>query len=125
VSCEYRQELLLFEVLYVIVNTAVCFTLTSTICRSLGYNLTGFPNVFGQTDQASANSLLATLMFLNDKQCSDDIEVFACAAAFPQCINSARLLYPCRDFCLGEFTVIMRSNTFNFLSLPSPSVGRL
>ena len=91
----------------VIVNTAtVCFTLASATCRSLGYNVTGLPNVFGHTDPAHANARLATLMALESKQCSDDIKEFACAAAFPQCINGGRLLHPCRDFCLGEYVVL-------------------
>jgi len=87
-----------------LVNTAaVCFTLTSATCRSLGYNITGLPNVFGQTDPARANAHLATLMALESKQCSDDIKEFACAAAFPQCVDGGRLLHPCRDFCIGEY----------------------
>jgi len=58
--------------------------------------------VFRQTDQEKAQALLATLMSLESKQCSDYIKEFACAAAFPQCTNNGRLLHPCRDFCFGK-----------------------
>ena len=83
-------------------SIVVCFTLTSQTCRSLGYNVTGLPNVFGQMHVSHADDLLATLMSLESTQCSHHVQEFACAAAFPQCTSSGRLLHPCRDFCLGE-----------------------
>jgi len=87
----------------VVVNAAAeCFVLPSSTCRSLGYNLTGLPNVFGQTNQAHAMARLATLLALESQGCSDDITQFACAAAFPQCTDNGRLLHPCKHFCLGE-----------------------
>lgn len=85
-----------------------CFTLESAVCRSLGYNDTGLPNVFGQTLPAQANALLDMLMSLVDKQCSDDIKEFACAASFPQCTALGHLLHPCRDFCFGESLLLLK-----------------
>jgi len=102
-------------------HTAVkCNPLTSVACRSLGYNVTGVPNVFGQTDHVPAQSLLTTLLSLESKQCSNDIRQFVCATAFPPCVSSAgppRLLHPCRDFCLGTLTIAFGQWRSSWVSL--------
>ncbi|XP_022107116.1 uncharacterized protein LOC110988158 [Acanthaster planci] len=79
-----------------------CEEIPVDICSALPYTQTGFPSSLGHAsrDQIPPNlgSAFQTLIAIG---CYENVQLFLCAAAFPQCSTSGPLLRPCRALCEG------------------------
>ena len=83
------------------------YFLYSVICEDLDYekckpyhhsNHTGFPNVFGSSNQNSAAPLMTDFEKFALTRCHPHTLLFACHAVFPDCVEGI-LKFPCRSFC--------------------------
>lgn len=79
-----------------------CEPLRITMCKSLPYNETHFPNLLGHETQNEANVEITSFKPLVSVNCSSDLRRFLCSVYAPICVpisGTLRLLPPCRHNC--------------------------
>ncbi len=83
-----------------------CEPITIDMCKGLGYNVTGMPNLVGDTDsQSGIRMQLQTFTPLIQYGCSSQLRFFLCAVYVPVC--SPKVLHPIgENFCRQNLTNI-------------------
>ncbi|KAH9524999.1 Frizzled-4 [Bulinus truncatus] len=81
-------------------NVRSCEPIRSTICKGLGYNVTGMPNLADHSDQEDAILLMQTFTPLIQYGCSSRLKFFLCSVYFPMCTEKVHTsIGPCRPLC--------------------------
>lgn len=69
-------------------------------CRSLGYNVTGVPNIFGDTSQIDVERKLMTINELLTSTCAEPVRFFFCSMYAPMCsATTGSLIMSCGSLC--------------------------
>lgn len=77
-----------------------CEPIRIDICRGVGYNMTGMPNMAGHELQVDAKLQLETFTPLIQYGCSSQLRFFLCAVYTPMCTDKVpQLIGPCRPLC--------------------------
>ena len=77
-----------------------CEPIAVSVCREVGYNWTGMPNLAGHETQAEAELQIATFQPLVQYGCSTHLRFFLCAVYAPLCTVKVRQpIGPCRPLC--------------------------
>ncbi|KAG7312269.1 hypothetical protein JYU34_001741 [Plutella xylostella] len=77
-----------------------CEPIKVAMCRDIGYNQTGMPNLARHTLQADADVTLQTFSPLVQYGCSEQLHLFLCAVYVPMCTDKVALpIGPCRSLC--------------------------
>ncbi|XP_022199746.2 frizzled-4-like [Nilaparvata lugens] len=80
--------------------TEGCEVVRVEMCRGLGYNMTGMPNLAGHELQADADFTLQTFAPLVQYGCSARLHLLLCAVYVPMCTDKvASPIGPCRPLC--------------------------
>lgn len=100
---------LVMELLYLIVlllaataggKVPRCEEITIPMCRSIGYNMTKFPNVLNHESQDEAGLEVHQFRPLIEIKCSQDLKFFLCSVYSPICTeNSLTPIPACRSVC--------------------------
>lgn len=85
-------------------RSPTCEPLKSDMCRSIGYNMTGMPNLAMHTLQSEANFELATYVPLISMGCANELQFLLCSVYVPMCVEQEvlspqKLIGPCRPLC--------------------------
>ena len=75
-----------------------CESITSEICKQVGFRRTSFPNYFGHYTQEDALKEMNNFTENMPLNCSPYITKFLCSIFFPKC-SIDRLSRPCQSFC--------------------------
>lgn len=90
---------LLFSPVYSI-NDRTCEPIRIEMCKGLGYNMTGMPNLVGHELQQDAELQLQTFTPLIQYGCSTQLKFFLCAVFTPMCTEKVPFsIGPCRPLC--------------------------
>ncbi|XP_017782539.1 PREDICTED: frizzled-4-like [Nicrophorus vespilloides] len=77
-----------------------CEPIRINMCRGLGYNMTGMPNLGGNELQQEAEYYLTTFTPLIQYGCSSHLKLFLCSVYVPMCTEKvAKPIGPCRGLC--------------------------
>ena len=77
-----------------------CSNITMEMCKGLGYNVTGMPNVVKHTSLQDAELTLHTFSPLVQYGCSSRLRFFLCSAYLPMCTEKVLMpIGPCRPLC--------------------------
>lgn len=77
-----------------------CDPIKLDLCRDLGYNVTGMPNVVNHTLVKDAELTLQTFSPLIHYGCSSNLRFFLCSAYLPMCTEKVKTtIGPCRPLC--------------------------
>lgn len=77
-----------------------CDPIKLDLCRDLGYNVTGMPNVVNHTSVKDAELTLQTFSPLIQYGCSSNLRFFLCSAYLPMCTEKVKTtIGPCRPLC--------------------------
>jgi frizzled protein 4 len=77
-----------------------CEPIRIEMCRGLGYNVTGMPNMVGHELQQDAELQLQTFTPLIQYGCSSQLRFFLCAVYTPMCTDKVPVsIGPCRPLC--------------------------
>ena len=93
-----------------------CEPIKIDMCRSLGYNMTGMPNLAMNSRQSDAAQNLETWSPLIGTRCANELQFFLCSVYTPMCVSldsltsgssssssgagsMARLIGPCKPLC--------------------------
>lgn len=91
-------SLLVFVALVRVSQT--CEPIRVELCRGLGYNLTGMPNLVGHELQGDADFTLQTFSPLIQYGCSAQLHFFLCSVYIPMCTEKVSgPIGPCRGLC--------------------------
>ncbi|XP_038222340.1 frizzled-4 [Zerene cesonia] len=78
----------------------ICEPIKVAMCKNIGYNQTGMPNLARHTLQADADVTLQTFSPLVQYGCSSQLHLFLCAVYVPMCTDKVALpIGPCRGLC--------------------------
>lgn len=81
-------------------NLRTCEPIRVELCRGLGYNMTGMPNLVGHDLQGDADFTLHTFSPLIQYGCSAQLHFFLCSVYVPMCTEKvATPIGPCRGLC--------------------------
>ena len=82
-------------------GSPTCEPIKIDLCRDIGYNLTGMPNLAGNSLQADAKIELETYMPLVTFQCANELQFFLCSVYVPICTDGVTktLIGPCCPMC--------------------------
>ncbi|XP_063531173.1 atrial natriuretic peptide-converting enzyme isoform X1 [Cydia strobilella] len=75
-----------------------CAPVTLSLCSSLPYNATTYPNLIGHQNKDALLRDLVAFRELLDAECSHLAQDFVCQMLQPRCTDS-RLVPPCRAYC--------------------------
>ena len=103
-----------------------CEPVRIEICRGLGYNVTGMPNLVGHDTQEDAKLHLMTFESLINYGCAANLRLFLCSVHVPMCTEKVKdSIGPCRSMCES---VRQRCepilNKFGFVWIPSLNCSR-
>lgn len=77
-----------------------CEPIKIEMCRGLGYDVTGMPNMLNNELQQDAKMQLQTFRPLIQYGCSNRLKFFLCSAYVPMCTEKvAEVIGPCRPLC--------------------------
>lgn len=81
-------------------SVRTCEPIKVAMCKNIGYNATGMPNLARHTLQADADVTLQTFSPLVQYGCSSQLHLFLCAVYVPMCTDKVALpIGPCRGLC--------------------------
>ncbi|XP_050347935.1 frizzled-4 [Nymphalis io] len=81
-------------------SVRTCEPIKVAMCKNIGYNQTGMPNLARHTLQADADVTLQTFSPLVQYGCSSQLHLFLCAVYVPMCTDKVALpIGPCRGLC--------------------------
>ena len=77
-----------------------CSPIQTSICRDLGYNVTGMPNIVKHKSIQDAELTLQTFSPLIEYGCSSNLRFFLCSSYLPMCTEKVFMpIGPCRPLC--------------------------
>ncbi|CAG9788615.1 unnamed protein product [Diatraea saccharalis] len=81
-------------------SVRTCEPIKVAMCKNIGYNQTGMPNLARHTLQADADVTLQTFSPLVQYGCSSQLDLFLCTVYVPMCTDKVALpIGPCRGLC--------------------------
>ncbi|XP_028041903.1 frizzled-4 [Bombyx mandarina] len=81
-------------------SVRTCEPIKVAMCKNIGYNQTGMPNLARHTLQADADITLQTFSPLVQYGCSSQLHLFLCSVYVPMCTDKVALpIGPCRGLC--------------------------
>ncbi|XP_015911110.1 frizzled-4 [Parasteatoda tepidariorum] len=96
----YILLLLLGVSAYSEASERTCEPIRIEICRDIGYNVTGMPNLVGHELQQDAQLQLQTFQPLIQYGCSSRLQFFLCSVYVPMCTEKVPdPIGPCRSLC--------------------------
>ncbi|XP_053610907.1 frizzled-4 [Plodia interpunctella] len=81
-------------------SVRTCEPIKVAMCKNIGYNQTGMPNLARHSLQADADVTLQTFSPLVQYGCSPQLDLFLCTVYVPMCTDKVALpIGPCRGLC--------------------------
>ena len=77
-----------------------CEPITISQCASQSYSLTGFPNVFGHSNQTAVEEFANYIDLTEDANCYANSTEILCRSLLQECRENEGLVLPERQMCL-------------------------